>query len=74
MNSNFAKWYWTPCCTERKFMFLYNNTTRWLDGFVVEARWLMNIVVCNLWIQSSAFTKQADIELVVALKESYVPL
>ena len=35
-----------------------------------------NIVIntYGVWIQISAFTKQADTELIVVLKESYIPL
>ena len=34
----------------------------------------MNIIARDLLIQILAFTKQADNEVVVVLKESYVPL
>ena len=44
-----------------------------LDWFIVGARWLMNITACDSSVKFSAFTKHADIELVVILKESYIP-
>ena len=66
INSNFAMPNRTPCCTKESLDFLI---TILLDWFVLEARWLMNIAARNLWIQISAFTKQADVELVVYRKK-----
>ena len=51
-----------------------SSITILLDWFVVEARQSMNIAAHDLWIQISAFTKQANVELVVESKENYVPL
>ena len=53
---------------------LCSSKTILKDRSILKARWLINIVADDLWIQISAFTKQADTELIVVLKESYIPL